>query len=77
MERKTKRNVLSGEEETVNTIVFAAWVFLTVGAFIVVVGFMGGSFKDWIALAVTAIGIIIRFLEKRYLGLKGMRNTHI
>ena len=36
MERKTKRNVLSGEEETVNTIVFAAWVFLTVGAFIVV-----------------------------------------
>lgn len=34
MEGKTKRNVLSGEEETVNTIVFAAWVFLTVGAFI-------------------------------------------
>ena len=70
MEGKTKRNVLSGEEETVNTIVFAAWVFLTVGAFIVVVGFMGGSFKDWIALAVTAIGIIIRFLEKKVFGFK-------
>lgn len=65
MREKTKLNLLDLEEENVNTIMFLAWMFLTVGAFIVVVGLLGGSFKDWIALVVTLIGIVIRLLEKK------------
>lgn len=67
---KTKLSLLSLEEENVNTIMFAAWVFLTVGAFIVVVGLLGGTFKHWIALAVTVIGIVIRLLEKKTIWFK-------
>ena len=65
MKEKTKLNFLTMEEESVNTLMFTAWVFLTVGAFIVVVGFLNGSFKDWIALAVTVVGLVIRFCEKK------------
>lgn len=70
MREKTKLNFIDLEEESVNTIMFLAWMFLTVGAFIVVVGLLGGSFKDWIALAVTLIGIVIRLLEKKTLWFK-------
>lgn len=62
---RSKWKLLNLEEEEVNTIMFAAWMFLTIGAFIVVVIILGGPFKDWIALAVTVVGIVIRLLEKR------------
>lgn len=65
MREKKELNILNAEEENVNTIMFIAWVFLTVLAFIVVVVFFNGSFRDGIALVVTAIGILIRLLEKR------------
>ena len=65
MDKKTKYNLGNIEEETVNTLMFRAWVFFTVGAFVMVVGFLGGTFKDWIALAVTVVGLVIRFLEKK------------
>ena len=65
MREKKELNILNAEEENVNTIMFIAWVFLTVLAFIVVVVFFNGSFRDSIALVVTAIGILIRLLEKR------------
>jgi len=62
---KSKFNFLSQEEESINTMLFAAWVFLTVGAFIVVVLILKGPVKDWIALAVTAVGVVMRILEKK------------
>ena len=74
---RSKWKLLNLEEEEVNTIMFAAWMFLTIGAFIVVVIILGGPFKDWIALAVTVVGIVIRLLEKRTEWFKNMQNTHI
>lgn len=70
MREKVELNILNTEEESVNGIMFAAWVFLTVAAFVVVVGFFGGTFKDAVALVVTVIGIIIRILEKKTLWFK-------
>ena len=65
MREKIESNILNAEGESVNTIMFSAWIFLTVAAFVVVVGFLDGSLKDGIALVVTVIGIVIRFLEKK------------
>lgn len=65
MSEKAKLNFLNVEEETVNSIMFVAWVLITVGGFSVVVGFLDGTFKDWTALLITALGIVIRFLEKK------------
>lgn len=65
MREKIGSNILNAEEESVNTIMFTAWIFVTVAAFVVVVGFFDGSFKDGIALVVTAIGISIRLFEKK------------
>lgn len=62
---KLKWNLLKMEEAEINTIMFAAWMFLTIGAFIVVVVILDGPFRDCVALAVTLVGILIRFLEKR------------
>ena len=62
---KLKWSLLSLEEAEVNTIMFAAWMFLTIGAFIVVVVILGGPCRDWVALAVTLVGIVIRILEKK------------
>ena len=70
MREKIGSNILNAEEESVNTIMFTAWIFVTVAAFVVVVGFFDGSFKDGIALVVTAIGIAIRLLEKKALWFK-------
>ena len=39
MREKIGLNILNAEEESVNTIMFAAWIFVTVAAFVVVVGF--------------------------------------
>ena len=65
MQENKELSILNVEEENVNSIMFIAWVLLTVVAFIVVVGFLDGSLKDGVALGVTAVGIVIRLLEKK------------
>lgn len=65
MKNKTKLSIIKMEEESVNTLVFAAWIIVTVGAFIGVVCFMGGGIENWMTLAVAAIGIIFRIFEKK------------
>lgn len=62
---KSKFNFLSQEEESINKMLFIAWIFITVVAFVVVVLLLKGPLKDWIALAVTAVGVIMRILEKK------------
>lgn len=60
-----KHKVLNMEEERVNAIAFLFGVFVSVGAFIVVVGFLGGGVRDSIVLMILIKDILIRFLEKR------------
>lgn len=60
-----KPSILSIEEERVNFIAFVFCMLASVGAFIVVVGFLGGSYRDGIVLGLTMIGLLIRTLEKR------------
>lgn len=60
-----KSSILSIEEERVNFIAFIFCTLASVGAFIVVVGFLEGSYQDAIVLVLTAIGILIHTLEKR------------
>lgn len=58
-------SILSIEEERVNFIAFIFCMLASVGAFIVVVGFLDGSYRDGIVLVLTIIGLLIRILEKR------------
>lgn len=60
-----KPSILSIEEERVNFIAFVFCMLASVGAFIVVVGFLEGSYRDGIVLGLTMIGLLIRTLEKR------------
>lgn len=57
--------ILNIEEERVNFIAFVFGELASVGAFIVVVGFWGGSFRDGIVLGLAMIGCLIRVLEKK------------
>lgn len=60
-----KKDFLSIEEERVNSLAFVFGILASVGAFIVVVGFLGGAPRDSIALMITAVCLLIRLLEKR------------
>lgn len=60
-----KSSILSIEEERVNFIAFIFCMLASVGAFIVVLGFLDGSYRDAIVLGLTFIGLLIRTLEKR------------
>lgn len=64
-EEKINPNIIKTLEETANTIAFAAAEIISVIAFIVVVGFLDGTLKDWIILFSTASGIVMRLLEKK------------
>lgn len=64
-EEKIKRDIKNTMEQTANTIAFAAAETVSVIAFIVVVGYLDGTWKDWIILMATASGIALRYLEKK------------
>lgn len=53
------------EEERVNFIAFIFCMLASVGAFIVVVVFLEGSYRDSVVLGLVIIGLFIRLLEKR------------
>lgn len=59
-----KLSILNMEEERVNSIAFGFGVVSAIGAFIVVVGFLNGSFKDSIVLTALLVGLLIRIMEK-------------
>lgn len=60
-----KHEILNMEEERVNSISFWFGVLASVGAFIVVVGFLQGGVRDSIVLVFFIEDILIRFLEKK------------
>lgn len=60
-----KNGILNMEEERVNSIAFWFAVFASVGAFIVVIGFLQGEVRDSIVLVALIEDILIRFLEKK------------
>lgn len=70
MGEKLKLNILNLEEETANTIIFVAWMIMSVAAFTVVCGFLNPTPRDWISLVLIAAGIVIRILEKNISGFK-------
>lgn len=57
-------NIFDTEEERVNSIAFIFGVLASVGAFIVVRGFLEGLPRDNIVLIIPVICIVIRILEK-------------
>lgn len=59
-----KPGILNIVEEKVNFIAFVFGELASVGAFIVVVGFLDGSFRDGIVLGLAVIGCLIRGMEK-------------
>ena len=58
-------NILNIEEERVNFMAFVFGTLASVGAFIVVVGFLGGAPRDSIALLITAVCLLIQISEKK------------
>jgi len=65
-----KPGILNIEEERVNFIAFVLGELASIGAFIVVVGFMEGSVRDAVVLVLSLIGCLIRGLEKHVKGFK-------
>lgn len=64
-EEKIKRDMRQELEETANTVAYITALAVCVMAFIVVVGFLDGTLKDWIILAALVFGYIMRRLEKK------------
>lgn len=60
-----KLSILNIEEEQVNFIAFVFGMLAVLGSFIVVVGFLDGDFRDYVALVFLPFGILLRILEKK------------
>lgn len=60
-----KSNIFKIEEERINFISFIFGNLASFGAFIVVVGLLNGSIRDYIVLILPPICWLIRFLEKK------------
>lgn len=65
MNDKIKSDIISMEEERANSIAFSFGMIFVIAAFIVVVGFLDGSKRDYAALLVTVVCMLIRFMEKK------------
>lgn len=63
--RKEARTDIIDTEKTANSIMFVAWTVITVMALVFVIFFFDETRKDWTALIITVIGIVMRILEKK------------
>lgn len=60
-----KLNILNMEEEKINFVALVFGMLALLGSFIVVVGFLDGNLKDYIALAFLPFGVLLRILEQK------------
>lgn len=65
MEKNLKLSIVSIEEERVNYLACAFGVVVSIGACILVEGFLDGGPRDYIVLLLAAVSLLIRFLEKK------------
>lgn len=63
--RKEAGTDIIDTEKTANSIMFVAWTVITVMALVFVIFFFDETRKDWTALIITVIGIVMRILEKK------------